>query len=51
MKSVRFDFSHYYTYSELVNYLQVLGSAYPHLLSLEVIGKSYEGRDLWLAIL
>ena len=51
MKSKSFDFSHYYTYSELVNYLQVLESAYPHLLSLEVIGKSYEGRDLWLAIL
>ena len=51
MKAESFDFSHYYTYSELVNYLQVLESAYPNLLSLEVIGKSYEGRDLWLATL
>lgn len=47
----RFDFSHYYTYDELVNFLHQMAEAYPHLLSLKAIGQTYAGRDLWLAIL
>ncbi len=46
-----FDFSHYYTYAELVSYLQQMAEAYPQLISLKAIGKSYAGRDIWLAIL
>jgi murein tripeptide amidase MpaA len=46
-----FDFSHYYTYDELVAYLSELKQAYPHLIELKVIGQSYTGRDIWLAIL
>ena len=47
----KFDFSHYYTYDELVKYLHHLAQSYPHLISLKVIGQSYAGRDIWLAIL
>ncbi|MGB5635721.1 MAG: M14 family zinc carboxypeptidase, partial [Waterburya sp.] len=46
-----FDFSHYYTYQELVDYLSYLAEAYPKLIQLKVIGQSYAGRDIWLAIL
>lgn len=49
--TIDFDFSHYYTYDELVSYLHQLAEAYPHLVSLKVIGQSYGGRDLWLATL
>ncbi|MGH2413189.1 MAG: M14 family metallopeptidase [Microcystaceae cyanobacterium] len=51
MTAESFDFSHYYTYDELVNYLHYKAEAYPHLISLKAIGQSYAGRDLWLAIL
>jgi hypothetical protein len=40
-----FDFSHYYTYQELVDYLSQIAEAYPKLIQLKVIGQSYAGRD------
>jgi murein tripeptide amidase MpaA len=43
-----FDFSHYFTYEEIVSFLHQVAVAYPDLVRLEVIGQSYEGRDLWL---
>ena len=46
-----FDFSHYYTYQELVDYLSQVAKAHPKLIQLKVIGKSYAGRDIWLGIL
>lgn len=46
-----FDFSHYYPYGELVSFLQKMADSYPRLVKLESIGKSYEGRDIWLATL
>lgn len=46
-----FDFSHYYTYDELVRFLHQMTEAYPHLIQLEVIGQSYAKRDIWLATL
>jgi murein tripeptide amidase MpaA len=46
-----FDFSHYYPYQELVDYLSYRAEAYPKLIQLKVIGQSYAGRDIWLAIL
>src|SRR5438105_4902017 len=46
-----FDFSHYYSYDELVSFLQQMEEAYPALIALEVMGKSYEGRDIWIALL
>ena len=42
---IRFDT--YYPYTELTTRLQGLAAAYPHLLRIESIGKSYEGRDVW----
>ncbi|HEX6288594.1 MAG TPA: M14 family metallopeptidase [Herpetosiphonaceae bacterium] len=42
------DFSQYYRYEELVAMLREYAEAYPQLAALRSIGKSYEGRDLWL---
>jgi len=49
MKIDEFDFSHYYTYKELVNYLHILGASQPNFLKLAIIGKSHSKRDIWLA--
>jgi hypothetical protein len=43
---LRFD--HYYDYAEMTKALHDLAEAYPELLTLESIGKSVAGRDLWL---
>ena len=43
---VRFD--RFYTYAELTETLEAWASAFPSLFRLEAIGKSYEGRDIWL---
>ncbi len=42
-------FDHYYRYDELTSLLHGLAEAHPGLLRLESIGKSHEGRDIWLA--
>jgi murein tripeptide amidase MpaA len=42
---IRFD--RYYPYEELTARLQSLVAAHPHLLQIESIGKSYEGREVW----
>ncbi|MBV8886317.1 MAG: carboxypeptidase [Chroococcidiopsidaceae cyanobacterium CP_BM_RX_35] len=46
MPEVRFD--KYYRYEDLTRILHGLAEEYPHLVSIESIGKSYEGRDIWL---
>ncbi len=38
----------YHNYANLTKALRKLASAYPELVRLESIGKSSEGRDLWL---
>ncbi|MFO7572063.1 MAG: M14 family metallopeptidase [Gaiellaceae bacterium] len=43
---VRFD--RFYTYAELTETLEAWTSAFPSLFRYEPIGKSYEGRDIWL---
>ncbi len=43
-------FNHYYTYAELERALKAIGEAYPELVELRSIGKSLQGRDLWVAI-
>ena len=43
---IRFDA--YYDYEELTAALRQLAAAYPELAQLDSIGKSHEGRDLWL---
>ncbi len=46
--SLDIQFDTYYTYAQLTVRLEALVAAYPALLSLESIGKSHEGRDVWL---
>lgn len=46
MPDVRFDT--YYRYEELTRVLQGYAEEHPQLVRLESIGKSYEGRDIWL---
>ncbi len=46
---MRFQYDHYYTYSELSAALKELAQAYPDLVSVESIGKSGQGRDLLVA--
>ncbi|PJF29005.1 MAG: carboxypeptidase, partial [Phototrophicales bacterium] len=41
-------FDHYVRYDELTSNLQAFASEFPNLVTLESIGKSYEGRDIWL---
>ncbi|MCS6776448.1 MAG: M14 family metallopeptidase [Chloroherpetonaceae bacterium] len=43
---IRFDT--YYPYEPLVQKLEALCATYPNLLKMQTIGKSYEGRDVWL---
>lgn len=45
------DFTHYYKYDELRSFLEETEREYPDLVSLCTIGKSYEGRDIVVAIL
>jgi hypothetical protein len=42
-------FDRLFNNSELNDCLQTFASTYPELVSLEVIGKSYQGRDIWVA--
>jgi len=49
--SVELSFDHFYDHAELTRALQSLQSAYPQLMTLQSIGKSYQGRDIWVAIL
>ncbi|HWK81612.1 MAG TPA: M14 family metallopeptidase, partial [Thermomicrobiales bacterium] len=37
----------YYRYQDLTDLLRSWAEAYPRLVTMESIGKSYEGRDLW----
>jgi murein tripeptide amidase MpaA len=41
-------FDRYYKYDELSALLKAYASEYPHLVTLETMGKSYEGRDIWV---
>jgi murein tripeptide amidase MpaA len=41
------DFTQYFRYDALTDLLRTFVQAFPNLASLESIGKSYEGRDIW----
>jgi murein tripeptide amidase MpaA len=45
------DLTRYYTYAELTAFLQAVVDEFPHLATLESIGKSYEGREIWVVAL
>ncbi len=46
MPQVRFDT--YYRYDELTQILHAYAEEFPNLVRIQGIGKSYEGRDIWL---
>ena len=46
MRPVAYD--HFYGYDELTETLRAWADEAPGLCALESIGKSYEGRDIWL---
>ena len=46
MPDVRFD--RYYRHDELTRLLHAYAQEHPDLIRLESIGKSFEGRDIWL---
>ncbi len=46
--TIQIDFSKYHKYDELVQHMQELVSAYPGLSRMYSVGKSHEGRDLWV---
>ena len=46
MPAIRFD--RFLRYAELTETLRAFVAEYPELLSLESIGKSHQGRDIWL---
>jgi murein tripeptide amidase MpaA len=46
MPEIHFD--RYYRYDELTELLKAYAAEFPALIQLESIGKSYEGRDIWL---
>ena len=46
MPAIAFD--RYYRYDDLTALLRAYASEYPDLVSIESIGKSHEGREIWL---
>jgi murein tripeptide amidase MpaA len=47
MPSIAFD--RFYRYADLTALLQAFAQEHPQLVSIESIGKSHEGRDIWVA--
>ena len=41
-------FDRFYRYAELTGILRALAREHPQLISIESIGKSHEGRDIWV---
>jgi murein tripeptide amidase MpaA len=46
MPAIAFD--RFYRYAELVPLLHAFAAEHPHLVTIESIGTSHEGRDIWL---
>src|SRR4051812_10415599 len=44
----RIAFDRFYRYAELTDVLHAFAAEYPQLVSIESIGRSFEGRDIWL---
>jgi len=47
-KKTHIEFNRYYNYPELTKALHDLEASYPELLKLSSVGKSYQGRDIWV---
>jgi len=41
------DFDHYHTLDEIGTYLEAVAARYPQLVTLDVMGRSREGRPIW----
>ncbi len=50
-KKVNLKFNQFYRYAELTDRLQEIARQFPDLASLRSIGKSHEGRDIWVMTL
>jgi murein tripeptide amidase MpaA len=48
MPAIAFD--RYYRFDDLTRLLQAFATEYPNIIKLQSIGKSHEGRDIWLLI-
>ena len=46
MPTVRFD--QFYRYESLTQILQAFATEFPHLVKLESLGQSYDGREIWI---
>ena len=46
MASMTFD--HYPRYDELTRVVHDAASTWPHIVAVESIGRSHEGREIWL---
>ena len=46
MPAIAFD--RFYRYAELTAILKAMATEHPHLVAIESIGKSHEGRDIWV---
>ena len=46
MPTIAFD--RFYRYAELTDLLHAFAREHPQLVAIESIGKSYEGRDIWV---
>jgi len=46
---LRYEFDRFYRYAELTELLLAFASENPGLVAIESIGKSFEGRDIWVA--
>lgn len=47
MTAYSLDFSEYFLYDDLTRHLHGLAAAFPHLATLESIGQSHRGREIW----
>ena len=45
---MRVQFERFYSYAELTETLEAWASEFPSLFQVEPIGRSYEGREIWL---
>jgi murein tripeptide amidase MpaA len=48
MPTLKLDLSHYYDYAELTAFLDQAAALFPSLCRKISIGKSFQGRDIWL---
>ncbi|MBN1107173.1 MAG: hypothetical protein JXR66_05935 [Bacteroidales bacterium] len=48
---VQVSWNRYYTHAGVTDLMKKIAAAYPSLVTLESMGKSYQGRDMWVMII